>query len=720
MLLGTYRNPTDAYVTAGLAGLMIYGADAIAGADSEEDWLHLKRLGTTGLYLAAVTTAWSLYVSASNPTPEKLLIPVPIFLGLHFLIFHGAEILAPSPAPASPLADCQSALHFAFNNSTGYRILSLSRVGDAYRGFLPASKQDLDLASGYSVDCFGRSVQTGKLTLASADWSRHLGRKVVDRPDEPPSLQAAVDLVDPLGERAIHAELGGELVLTVKNTGRGPAQDAVATLALASHIPGLSLPDEVELGDIAPGKAQTVRIPVGAVRSIADHTVDLRIAVKDGAGFDAAPLPVRFRTEALRVADFAVEEVGAESQDGALLARGVPMEVRVRVRNKGRGPSKGGHVVLTAGDPALAGGSSALAVLDATASLGELAPGAATVATFSLLVNHAYVGPPRLSLTLQFGDANPESARIAPATVTLHQEAPAVRLVRIAPRVRVATLATDAGAQLAVDIDQPLGARRPLRPGAIAVLIGIERYRDAGFPAVPFVSRDVAAMREVALGLLGIGPDNLLVLADEQATKGQIEVAIEEKLRALVEPGKSDVFVYFAGHGTLDQDAGQPYLLGYDSEPGRARSGYGVPQLLRALGAARAHSVTVVLDAGFNGLASRDDQGVSLLAGSRPISLLANQAGQWQVPAGVTLLAAGKPDQSPLAFPAKGHGLYSYFLIKGLREAAERGEAVTADSLHGYALREVGRIAQRLEHAQDPLLRGQGGTLLLDRAAGGR
>ncbi len=78
------------------------------------------------------------------------------------------------------------------------------------------------------------------------------------------------------------------------------------------------------------------------------------------------------------------------------------------------------------------------------------------------------------------------------------------------------------------------------------------------------------------------------------------------------------------------------------------------------------------------------------------------------VPEGFTVISAAASDEFSGDLPEAEHGLFSYYLMRGLGgEADGNGDrAITVEELHGYIAGEVGRQAARLGREQSPELFG--------------
>ena len=140
----------------------------------------------------------------------------------------------------------------------------------------------------------------------------------------------------------------------------------------------------------------------------------------------------------------------------------------------------------------------------------------------------------------------------------------------------------------------------------MAVLIGNRAYT-GDVPSVDFAVRDAEYVKEYLIQTLGYRPGNVFYYSN--ATLSNMKVAFN-KLNNAVKKGKSDVFVYYSGHGAPDPDSKQGYFVPVDADPNYIReTGYPVNDLYTMLNKTGARSTTVVIDACFSG---SSDQGMIL------------------------------------------------------------------------------------------------------------
>ena len=235
------------------------------------------------------------------------------------------------------------------------------------------------------------------------------------------------------------------------------------------------------------------------------------------------------------------------------------------------------------------------------------------------------------------------------------------------------------------------------RPKGLAIVIGVEDYKSA--PSATYARSDAEQFRHYASRVLGIPDNRIYVQVDRDATKAVFEMLFDRDgwLARRVTP-ESDIFVFYSGHAAPDAKSGTPFLLPYDVDPNFAVKGYSARRLYDNLGSLGARSVTVFLDACFSGM-SRD--GSLLLADTRPINVKVTAS---DVPAGVNVLAAADGNQFSSGDPRRGHGLFSYFLMKGLEGEADTDHdgMVRLNELYRYVETHVEQSAGQLSREQTP------------------
>ncbi|MBM4134593.1 MAG: peptidase C14 [Nitrospira sp.] len=265
---------------------------------------------------------------------------------------------------------------------------------------------------------------------------------------------------------------------------------------------------------------------------------------------------------------------------------------------------------------------------------------------------------------------------------------------------------TSGPAAPASDVETPSVARAT-KPNRYAIVVGIEQYRTK-LPKADFAARDAQTMKDYLTRTMGFSDENVALLVNENATRTDIEKYVEHWLPNRVEKD-STVFIYYSGHGAPNAKTGDAYLVPYDGDPAFVdATGYPLKRLYDNLGKLPAKEVVVLLDSCFSGAGGR-----SVIAkGMRPMVLSVENP---VLAGGKTLvLAASKGDQVSSTYDQKGHGLLTYFFLKGLRGDADANKDGSVDlaEVYDYLKPQVERTARReYNNDQQPQLLGSPGLL---------
>ncbi len=241
------------------------------------------------------------------------------------------------------------------------------------------------------------------------------------------------------------------------------------------------------------------------------------------------------------------------------------------------------------------------------------------------------------------------------------------------------------------DVDELPAPRSPRH--AHAVVIGIEHYREQ-LPDAEFAARDAKLAAEYFKRVLGVPEQNIALLINDRATKSDFDKYLGHWLANRVEKD-DEVYVYYSGHGAPNPKTGEAYLVPYDADPTYIESGgYSVKTMYDELAKLPAKRIVIAMDSCFSG-----GGGHSVIAkGSRP--LVNVQA--VDVPANLTVISASAGNQISNSFEAEGHGLFTYYFLKGLKAKGDDLRAV-----YDYLKPEVTRVArQEYNSDQEPQWRG--------------
>lgn len=255
------------------------------------------------------------------------------------------------------------------------------------------------------------------------------------------------------------------------------------------------------------------------------------------------------------------------------------------------------------------------------------------------------------------------------------------------------------------EVDSPSPLRAAQRQDDFALVIGVEKYQN--LPAADWSERDASVFKKYAMSL-GVPEENVILLTGLRATRTGLAKYLEEWLPRNVTE-KSRVYFYYSGHGAPDPKTGGAYLVPWDGDPSFLEtSAYPITRLYEKLGALQAKEVLVLLDACFSGSGGR-----SVLAkGARP---LVTQETAVPTSPKLSILAAASSDEITGSLDDQGHGIFTYYLLKGLKgEAdADKDSHLTVSELHAFLQKGVQRAARRQNREQTTQLKAAPSSLQL-------
>ncbi|MFC2150643.1 caspase family protein [Calditrichota bacterium] len=219
-------------------------------------------------------------------------------------------------------------------------------------------------------------------------------------------------------------------------------------------------------------------------------------------------------------------------------------------------------------------------------------------------------------------------------------------------------------------VDKEIPIAKTKNRDAVAVVIGNTNY-PADVPAVEFALQDAIVMNEYLVRALGYREGNIIFQNDAGLAFFRDVFGTAEEPRGqlanMIKQDKSDVFVYYSGHGAPDVNEQRGYLVPVDCHPNSVnRNGYPLDLLYDNLGKCGAKSITVVIDACFSG---GSDKGM-LIGQASPVGIKVNDPTMsWGING--ALFTATSSGQIASWYAGKKHGLYTYFFLKGLQGSAD-------------------------------------------------
>ena len=247
---------------------------------------------------------------------------------------------------------------------------------------------------------------------------------------------------------------------------------------------------------------------------------------------------------------------------------------------------------------------------------------------------------------------------------------------------------------------------------AIGVIIAPSVYANKDIPPVKYALNDAKLMKEYFIKVFGIPEGNIIyaenpTLAQFNRIFGTSENPNGE-LANYTKPGKSDVYIYYVGHGAPDMVSHKAYFIPVDGSADYVRTdAYPLDLFYANLAKLPAKSVNVFLDACFSG----GSPSGNLVKSASPLAL---QVATGVLPKNINVLASSSESQISSWYDEKGHSLFTYYMLGMISSRAENGGKLNFGNLYQLVSEDVTYSARRLfGRDQVPQFHGNADAVLL-------
>ena len=234
----------------------------------------------------------------------------------------------------------------------------------------------------------------------------------------------------------------------------------------------------------------------------------------------------------------------------------------------------------------------------------------------------------------------------------------------------------------------------------VAIIIGIEKYQATKVKAL-YANNDAKLFSYFANKSLGIQQSNMKLLLQEEATRLNTILAIKNWLPKRIIENKTEIFLFFSGHGYPSKEGA--YIIPQNGDPrileeSSLSQNYIINQIMRF----KPKSVTMFFDACYSG---QSNTGEALIAGLKPLKITSDDEGS--IPENVNIFSSSGLDQTSSTIKEAEHGIFTYYLLKGLQGNADKDEdkKITNLELFEYLKKNVGNEAMKQNHDQEPMLK---------------
>jgi|GEM_PF-4729066 len=524
----------------------------------------------------------------------------------------------------------------------------------------------------------------------------------LSRPRLPPDLELAVAAnVGP--QNLLKAGKSGTVTLTITNRGKGDG------VGLDIEVKGISGTDGVSLLSISnvsvkAGHIRVLSLPISAGKNVASGVVKYEITVKEKYfKMDSNPVLLSIQTMELLKPDLYLHDWGVNNGEDETagngkntINEGETVNVEAIIANRGMGEAK--DVMLTVILPKGQG----LTLLDESRiKLGDLPSGDWRKVPIPIAIGKN-LSIKQFRVKLQFSDIDSYSSTNAVIQLAIGsmRETPKEVVVmhgktesRDAPVVNAPTLS--------VDVDTRIPEGYSIQSNAIAVVIGNRDYQN-GIAAVDYALQDERIMKRYFESAFKIPAGQIIAIENVSLSGffglfGTEREPTKSRLYRNVQNYNPDtVYVYYSGHGIPGLKDHKGYLAPVDVDKENVEeTAYSLDLLysnmarLKKIGV---RHIVVILESCFSG----DSEGGRLVQNISPVimkvdnPLTAENIG--------SIYAATSGSDYSVWYPEMGHGLFTYYFLKGLSGEADqkKNRKITLAEMRAYLEKNVPKRANIL------------------------
>lgn len=547
----------------------------------------------------------------------------------------------------------------------------------------------------------------------------------------PPILYAELNYSDDNNNGVLEADEKSILSIRIYNRGKGKAQELKVSITDNQHDAEFKIGDGIAIPAIEAGASYLVKIPINAGFNIKSLKHKLKISVSEHFGYDMDPAylilqTMEYQKPKLVFSGMEIYDSGlgtaAIIKDGQLQA-GEQVKVKILVQNVGKNVAENVNFKLTTSDEniyidKIEGKSYSISKIN----VGEVKELWYTISPNKRVTTELNL-PLFLSASLKhsFGEIRNQQL---PLKLGYKPDVPQILEVvaeqnmfnnKASFEYSSSRFSTIQNKNL-IDVKM-VEPSLSLNANAVAVVIGIENYKN--FAAAPYAKNDAKLMAEYFRKKLGI--KNVFLFTESEVSGYFFPNTFNPysgDLNKVIIPGKTDLYVFYSGHGVPSKDGKKVYLMPQDAKISMlAQQGYNLNTFFNNLAQFKAKSVTVFLDACFSGSSKVTETVVaSNLTGVKAVGIKVKMPKPWENNPNYTVFTSSTGSQTSLGYDASQTGLFSYYLMAGLQGKADvnSDHKITMGELKDYVIKNVSSMSKRISGLQVPEFHGDESVVLVE------
>jgi len=240
-----------------------------------------------------------------------------------------------------------------------------------------------------------------------------------------------------------------------------------------------------------------------------------------------------------------------------------------------------------------------------------------------------------------------------------------------------------------------------IRKNIWAAVIGVNNYPHVR--KLQYAVNDAKAFYDHLVQYNKIPAENVTLLLDQEARLTKLRSILGTHLKS--KAGKDDmVIIYFAGHGATEKDVMSPdgdglekYLLPYDADPKDLyATALPMGEISRIFNRIRSERLIFIADSCYSGASGGRTISVTEMRANISDAFLDRIVGG----KGRIILTASGANEVSSEDEKLQHGVFTYFLLKGLRGKADTDKdgVITVDEAYGYVSKHVPLATGQEQH----------------------
>jgi hypothetical protein len=242
---------------------------------------------------------------------------------------------------------------------------------------------------------------------------------------------------------------------------------------------------------------------------------------------------------------------------------------------------------------------------------------------------------------------------------------------------------------------------QPKRRNVWAVVIGINDY--PRLPKLKYAVNDAEAFYRLLVEENRVPPENVTLLTNQQASLVNLRSTLGTRIKNAAR--ESDmVIIFFAGHGATERDAASPdgdglekYLLPFDADPADLyTTAMPMVEVARIFNRIRSERLVFIADACYSGGSGGRTISVADTRANIGDGFLERVVGG----RGKVIITASSANEVSVEKDELQHGVFTYYLIEGLRGKADldRDSMITVDEAYNYVYEQVPKATGQEQH----------------------